>query len=495
MGDVAGGGEADVAEEDDELDVEDDAEELNVQEHLKDAIDGSLRLKRLLSRDDDTWPNKKKRKIHIFGPEETARVNELLKNWRLEEDYATRYVLEQLPMEELEDVAKSSFKPYMTDKRSPSDQCAKVVAELRERKIGAAGLQDAVRAFMWRHRSTLDKDSEVSLRRLAHKDLRCVLDEYDGVVPLEEVIEQAANSFIEDEHATEAACADCPGAEAIGRIHRLDLIDPLTDCAVFGDANLTFALKLAKHRHALGHVGRTICTTFEELETLRERYKEIDRIVNIIEEHYGEVFHGVDCTRIALDPNFEGVEESLGAVYYNFPHSGVIQGFFDGHPLVNWRHENLMRLFFRALRSFVKPGGVVKIASNANAQGVRYSYILTSAMDNEFVHEETFPFLEWRLHRYGRSYGDKRDSYKRPDAEKNQSYADQSEQSDMVYCFRYKPSGKTLPPQQIRLPPTLKTLMQVNDGPFKALPEESKATFAKTLHSRFVTEVSGTHVG
>ena len=27
---------------------------------------------------------------------------------------------------------------------------------------------------------------------------------------------------------------------------------------------------------------------------------------------------------------------------------------------MNWRHENLMRLFFRALRSFMKPGGIVK---------------------------------------------------------------------------------------------------------------------------------------
>ena len=34
--------------------------------------------------------------------------------------------------------------------------------------------------------------------------------------------------------------------------------------------------------------------------------------------------------------------------------------FFDGHPLVNWRHENLMRLFFRALRAYVQPGGIVK---------------------------------------------------------------------------------------------------------------------------------------
>ncbi len=39
---------------------------------------------------------------------------------------------------------------------------------------------------------------------------------------------------------------------------------------------------------------------------------------------------------------------------------GAVGGFFDGHPLVNWRHETLMRLFFRALRAYVQPGGIVK---------------------------------------------------------------------------------------------------------------------------------------
>eukprot|EP00971_Amphidinium_carterae_P305159 6063868-Amphidinium_carterae.1 len=48
----------------------------------------------------------------------------------------------------------------------------------------------------------------------------------------------------------------------------------------------------------------------------------------------------------------------FGAVYYNFPHSGSVGGFYDSHPLVNWRHENLMRLLFRALRTFMQPGGV-----------------------------------------------------------------------------------------------------------------------------------------
>merc|ERR1719416_270680 len=206
-----------------------------------------------------------------------------------------------------------------------------------------------------------------------------------------------------------------------------------------------------------------------------------------------EVWHGVDCTRIALDPRFKGLEGTLGAVYYNFPHSGAIQGFFDGHPVVNWRHENLMRLFFRALRVFMKPGGIVKVASNMGAVGVRYSYIVGGGIENEFIHTETMPFTQWQLHRYGRSYGDKRDVYKRPDAKNNQSYNAQAGERDMVYCFRYAPSGATLGPQQVRLPPTLKVLKACSDGPFKSAVGIARDNVAKQLHKRFITEVSGIH--
>merc|ERR1712176_336107 len=98
------------------------------------------------------------------------------------------------------------------------------------------------------------------------------------------------------------------------------------------------------------------------------------------------------------------------------------------------------------------------------AVGVRYSYILASAIENEFIHHETMPFLEWHLHRYGRSYGDKRDLYKRPDATKNQT---------------------------IRLPPTLAVLEACQDGPFLGLIGEPRKRMAKKLHTRFVTEISG----
>ncbi|CAK9092144.1 von Willebrand factor A domain-containing protein 5A (Breast cancer suppressor candidate 1) (BCSC-1) (Loss of heterozygosity 11 chromosomal region 2 gene A protein), partial [Durusdinium trenchii] len=176
----------------------------------------------------------------------------------------------------------------------------------------------------------------------------------------------------------------------------------------------------------------------------------------------------VDCTRIALDPRFKNMEGSIGAVYYNFPHAGAawvdlqpgqghVTGFYDSHPIVNWRHENLMRLFFRNLRYFVKPRGLVKIASNMGAVGVRFSYIMGSAEQNEFQHVETLPFLEWSLHRYGRAYGDRRDKKKRPGD--GQGYNAQKAESDMVYTFEYRPSGKELPPQEIKLPPTFQTIM------------------------------------
>ena len=62
------------------------------------------------------------------------------------------------------------------------------------------------------------------------------------------------------------------------------------------------------------------------------------------------------CQGRAGSQGFEAIWQNWGAAYYNFPHSGLIQGFFDGHPIVNWRHENLMRLFFRALRPYMKSG-------------------------------------------------------------------------------------------------------------------------------------------
>jgi len=301
---------------------------------------------------------------------------------------------------------------------------------------------------------------------------------------------EAADS---DESTATGALPDAPGAATMGRFHRLELIDPMADCAVFGDANLSFAVKLAKHRKALGHVGRVIATTFETIDVLRQRYPEIDDTIQILEDHYAEVYHGVDCTRIAVNENFKGMEGSFGCVYYNYPHAGAVSGFFDGHPCVNWRHENLMRLFFRALTSFMKPGGLVKVASSKQAVGVRYYYITDGALQSEFQHIETVPFKEWHLHKYGRAYGDKRDTYRRP--EKGEGYNVQRAEFDMVYTFKYEPSGNPAGPVKIRMPPKFGVLNACTDGPFKSLVGEGKKALATQLYKRFVTEISGEHVG
>mmetsp|Transcript_36325 Transcript_36325/g.82096 ORF Transcript_36325/g.82096 Transcript_36325/m.82096 type:complete len:499 (+) Transcript_36325:87-1583(+) len=473
-------------------DEDGDSDEAEVPEHLRDAVEGNLRLKRMLSQDDEDGPPNKKRKSNN-PPGFDLKVNQMLMKWGLMQDMLVKHVLKSLSFDDLKELAASNFTPDKFHQyKSPSELVAKYAAEMKERKM--AGGSTADRITLLKHRFKLDIAKDKLLRELSHKALRHVLNEYDGSVPLEEMITEAESMELE-ENLTAGAIPDSLGLKTMARFNRLELIDPLADAAVFGDANLTFSLKLAKHRKALGHVGRVIATTFEEVETLKERYKEIEESIKTLEDHYAEVYHGVDCTRIAIDPRFEGMEGSLGAVYYNFPHSGAIQGFFDGHPIVNWRHENLMRLFFRALRSFVKPGGLVKVSSNMGATGVRYSYIVGSGIENEFIHEETMPFMDWHLHRYGRSYGDKRDVYKRPDATNNQSYNAQRAEADMVYCFRYAPSGDSIPKQMVRMPPSLKTLCACVEGPFRNLHEAGRKNLATQLHNRFVTEVSGTHVG
>jgi len=487
---------AEVAEGDAEADggLNDELDEVGVQEHLKDSVEGSLRLKRLLSRDDvDDGKRQKIDDIDHLDPVAKTKIRQLLTRWGAMQDVTMKHVLEQLSLEELNHLFTSGFVPPQNDNRkSPAELTSQHCKQLTERKLGVGTKVDVITTFKARWK--LDAAAVKQLQGLTHKDLRFVLERYDGTVPLEDLM-IAATAEMPEEDTTFGAMPNGPGLKTMGRFNRLELIDPLADSAVFGDANLTFSLLLAAHRKDLGHVGRVIATTFEELETLRERYKEIDQSIQTLEEHHAEVYHGVDCTRIAIDPRFEGMEGSLGAVYYNYPHSGAIQGFFDSHPMVNWRHENLMRLFFRALRSFVKPGGSVKVASNARAVGVRYSYIIGGALENEFLHVETMPFLEWHLHRYGRSYGDRRDVYKRPDAKNNQSYNAQNADTDMVYCFVYSPSGNALGKQQVRLPPTLKTLSQCVDGPFWGRSPADKVRLATQLHERFMKEVSGTHVG
>lgn len=467
-----------------------------VQEHLMEAVEGTLRLKRLLSQDEEVPEEvlgkrrRKKEPNSAASTADEARILQLLTKWGLVQDKVTRHVLESLTPEELKLLDNSYIPEKFNMKRGPGELVHCQIAMMKERASPGGGTVDAIAAF--KHRWKLSPEQEAKLRTLSHKDLRFVFEEYDESAPFEDVLEQAQSSEA-DESTTEGTLHDEPGLHVMSRFNRLELIDPMVVAAIFGDANLSFALKLAKHREAFGHVGRIIATTFETLDCLRERYKEIDETIKTLEGLYTEVYHGVDCTRIAVDSRFQGMEGNLGAVYYNFPHAGAVSGFFDGHPCVNWRHENLMRLFFRALRSFMKPGGLVKVSSSKSAVGVRFLYIMEAATENEFVHVETMPFMEWHLHRYGRSYGDKRDVHRRPGEGEN--YNVQRKDADMVYTFKYAPSGTLLQPQSIRMPPKFSVLKACPDGPFRPLVGEARQKHAMSLYKRFVTECSGTHVG
>eukprot|EP00931_Biecheleriopsis_adriatica_P039306 TRINITY_DN2247_c0_g1_i3.p1 TRINITY_DN2247_c0_g1~~TRINITY_DN2247_c0_g1_i3.p1 ORF type:complete len:490 (-),score=103.88 TRINITY_DN2247_c0_g1_i3:23-1492(-) len=482
--------------------VESDNE--GVQAHLKDAVDGSLRLKRLLSEDSQTDKTAgKKRKVthHGVSAEHAAKVQQLMAKWDYSGDLLLKHVLEGLDFQEVEELDSTNYVPdktqqwiYDTKTGRPrpvsiGDIVNKHAVLSRERKTAGGGALDPLAIFKFKWKLSLTPQMETQLRNLCHKDLKYVNEHYDGEKDLAKLIEEASKAETE----WNDPIPNSPGIAGLGRFNRLEIIDSTADAAVFGDANLTFSMNLAKHRNALSHVGRVIATTFENYQTLRERYVEIDETIQTIEGLHGEVFHEVDCTRIAVNPQFEGLEGSLGAVYYNFPHAGSVQGFFDGHPVVNWRHENLLRLFFRALRHFVKPGGLVKVSSSLQAVGVRFSYITGGAQENEFTHVETFPLMQWTLRRYGRAYGDRRDSYRRPD--KGQGYNVQGAERDMVYTFKYTPSGKTLPPQPIRMPPTLAVLEATTDGPFDSLAEAAKKELARKLHERFKLECSGIHVG
>lgn len=347
-----------------------------------------------------------------------------------------------------------------------------------------------VSAFTYRW--SIGKEIEKDLRGLTHKDLRHVVQSYDGSRKVEELIEDANQTAPVEDRTTDAAPYK-PGTFTMSRFNRLELIDPKADALVIGYANLSFSLTLAQHRKNLGHLGRIVATTFETIEILRERYPEIEATIKQLEDMSAEVLHNVDGTRLAVDPRFQSMEGQFGAVYYNFPHAGAVQGFFDGHPFVRWRHENLMHLFFRALRGFMKPLGSVKVSSNSNARGVRYSDIMAAAQLSEFVHVETLPFLEWQLRDYRRSYGDRRDAERRPGD--GEIYRAQRANNDMVYTFCYSPSGGQPRKARVRYPPPKEVLLTTNEGKLSQLRGESKKRKVEEMYQLFLSYVQGIHVG
>ena len=473
----------------------------DVPEDMREAVQGSLSLKRILNEKYGSLDESaSKRRRLEEEPEMEPERRELLDRWKLTYDPAVRYVIQTADLDDVLEVGQTTWSPNFKgvqmrngrDPKSVAEQVHEKLLEAREQKLLSREMVNVIEA--WKARWKLKDEDIKPLASASHKDLRYVMREYNGSRGVLELLEDAsAHLAPEDSDKTEDALPDLPGLFTVSRFNRLELIDSVADALVVGDANLTFSALLAEHREGLGHVGRLVATTFETIEILRERYSEIDQTVKSLEDKMSEVLHNVDGTRLAVDPRFKGMENKFGAVYYNFPHAGVVQGFFDGHPFVRWRHENLMHLFFRALRGFVKKGGIVKVASNAFATGVRFSDIIIGAQKSEFVHIETFPFLEWQLRNYGRSYGDRRDRKRRP--EDGEIYRSQRAQSDMVYCFRYEPSGDIVPKAMIRFPPSKDQLMGAKEGRLQRMSSHDRERRVQEIYEIFLTYVQGVHVG
>lgn len=471
----------------------------DVAEDMREAVQGSLSLKRILNEKYGSLDESAKRRRLEAESELDPERRELLDRWKLTEDPAVRYVIETADLDDVLEVGQTDWTPNLKgivmrngrDPKSAAEQVHEKLLAAREQRLISRDKVTVIAA--WRARWKLKEEDVDSLTRASHKDLRYVLRQYDGSRGVPELLEEASGQIAEDSEKTEDALPESNGLFTVGRFNRLELIDSVADALVVGDANLTFSALLADHREGLGHVGRLVATTFETLDILRERYSEIDQTIKLLEDKMSEVLHNVDGTRLAVDPRFKGMENKFGAVYYNFPHAGVVQGFFDGHPFVRWRHENLMHLFFRALRGFVKKGGIVKVASNACATGVRFSDIVIGAQKSEFVHIETFPFLEWQLRNYGRSYGDRRDRKRRP--EDGEIYRSQKAHSDMVYCFRYEPSGDVVSKATIRYPPSKDQLIGAQEGRLQRMSSHDRERRVQEIYEIFLTYVQGVHVG
>mmetsp|Transcript_21133 Transcript_21133/g.45815 ORF Transcript_21133/g.45815 Transcript_21133/m.45815 type:complete len:834 (+) Transcript_21133:206-2707(+) len=474
---------------------EDDIDLDLVPEDQREAVERNLELKRALSASIGEGSAKRRKTDSGWksGPQQelSQQVRSLLQRWQLLRDSASSFVLRTGDSKFVAALAKGNWKPTNQPKRTYSEQIYERLTLIKERQGAPGGALDAVSAFA--HRWGLNREDDDLLATLDYRSLLYVFREFDNSRPLSEIADEAKELTGEEE---DVPAGDKPGLYVMGRNQTLELIDPDGDALVLGDANLTFSLVLAQHRVSLHHTGKTVCTTFEKLDTLQERYPEICETIKTLESMNCEVLHNVDCTRLAVDSRFQGMEGRFVAAYYNFPHAGVVPGFFDGHPFVRWRHANLMHLFFRALRPVMKPGvGTVKVASNSRATGVRYSDIIGGALNSEFVHDETFPFLEWTLSKYRRSYGDRRDQTKRP--EDGENYNAQRANSDMVYSFTYRPSGDTPAPPIISFPPTKDELYHSDEGRAGRLPPGHHARTKRVdeLYDLFLSYVQGIHIG
>ncbi|CAL1170666.1 unnamed protein product [Cladocopium goreaui] len=133
-------------------------------------------------------------------------------------------------MDELEYLDTSEFEPDMFNwQRMPADQALTHVALWHERESLGGGPIDVLLTFQkrWNLSSLFDG----MLRELSHKDLRYVVEHYDGSQQLEQLIDQAQQSLPLRGRA-EGCMPDANGVVTMSRFHRLELIDPVADAAV-----------------------------------------------------------------------------------------------------------------------------------------------------------------------------------------------------------------------------------------------------------------------
>eukprot|EP00928_Gymnodinium_smaydae_P044576 TRINITY_DN2971_c0_g1_i1.p1 TRINITY_DN2971_c0_g1~~TRINITY_DN2971_c0_g1_i1.p1 ORF type:complete len:695 (+),score=126.77 TRINITY_DN2971_c0_g1_i1:72-2087(+) len=279
----------------------------SVPDHMREsaeAVEGNLALKRALSADTPgDNPAAKRRKLEDGSPKtDMQAIRTLLAGWRLEACRASKYVLQLATPSELKVLQRNRFKPNPNHRRTICEQIHDEVLRTREREsMPASSTVDAVDAFMqrWKNNVTSRDQDGRALRALSHRDLRSLLHEYDGSVPLSKQLDSLEElpPAPAEEDGSGTAAQEKPGCFTLGRSNRLELMDPFADALVVGDANLTFSLQLAAHRKALHHSGKVYATTFEKIETLRERYPEIDTTVKKLQDYGAEVIHDVDCIR------------------------------------------------------------------------------------------------------------------------------------------------------------------------------------------------------
>jgi len=213
------------------------------------------------------------------------------------------------------------------------------------------------------------------------------------------------------------------------------------EIVVVGDGNFTFSRMLSKVCAASGEEVKLTCTTLDDLATLQERYPEVDTYIEDMKACGAEVLHNIDGVRLLETAQLQGFDwtRKFDTCIWNFPHAGVISGFFDTDALVRWRHVNLMRKFFFSVRKILQARGTVVITSNARTKHVTEDEVIKAGQTANFSLEEQFPFPEWKYCQYDRCFGDNRDhpSKKRKMATDSKNwYPSQRPELDRVYVFK-----------------------------------------------------------